>query len=87
MPIRTLTLLVLMALIFLLTGCSKLTQESYRMLKVGQTYDEVIAILGKPDSCSDALFVKSCTWGNETKNINVNFMADNVLITTSKNIR
>jgi hypothetical protein len=75
-----------MACIFLLAGCNKLTQESYRKLKVGQSYDEVVAILGKPDTCSDALFVKSCTWGNETKNISVNFMADKVLITTSKNI-
>ncbi len=75
------------ALLIFLAGCSKLTQENYRKLKVGQSYDEVVAIIGKPDNCSDALFVKSCTWGGESRNIGVNFMADKVLITTSKNIR
>lgn len=84
MPVR---LLFISVLLTLLAGCSKLTQENYRKLKVGQSYDEVVAIIGKPDSCSDALFIKTCTWGGESKNIGVNFMADKVLITTSKNIR
>jgi len=82
MPIR----LTAVSLLLLLAGCSKLNQENYRKLKVGLTYDQVVAILGKPDSCSDALFVKSCIWGSEAKNISVNFMGDKVLITTSKNI-
>lgn len=78
--------LAVAAIFVSLAGCSKLTQENYRKLKVGQSYDEVVAILGKPTSCSDALFVKSCTWGSDAKNISVNFMNDKVLITTSKNI-
>ena len=81
-----LRVLTLMSLFLLLAGCSKLSQENYNKLKVGQTYDEVTAIIGKPDKCSSALFVKSCTWGNDSKNISINFMGDKVLITTSKNL-
>ena len=79
-------IITLTSLLLLLAGCSKLTQDNYNKLKVGQTYGEVTAILGKPDSCSNALFVKSCTWGNDSKNISINFMGDKVLITTSKNL-
>ena len=79
--------LLLTLALCLLAGCSKLTQENYRKLKAGLSYEEVIAILGKPDKCSDALFVKNCIWGSERKNISVNFVGDKVLITTSTNIR
>ena len=81
-----LKLLLVVTLLCFVAGCSKLTQENYRKLKVGQTYDEVVAILGKPDKCSDAMFVKSCVWGNDNKNISVNFMGEKVLLTTSNNI-
>ncbi|WP_298436260.1 DUF3862 domain-containing protein [Geobacter sp.] len=70
----------------MLIGCSKLTMENYRKIKVGIEYAEVVKILGKPDSCSEALFVRSCVWGDEQKNITVNFVNDKVMLFTSKNI-
>ncbi len=54
---------------------------------MGSEYSEVVKILGKPDSCSEALFVRNCVWGNEQKNITVNFMGGKVVLFTSKNIR
>lgn len=82
--IRTIVLLVLVAM---LLGCSKLTVDNYAKIKTGMEYNEVVNILGKPDSSSEALFVKSCVWGDEQKNITVNFVGGNAILSTSKNIR
>jgi hypothetical protein len=80
-------LIVALSLLVMLLGCSKLTQENYAKIKTGIEYTEVVKILGKPDSCSEALFVKSCVWGNEQKNITVNFVGDKVILSTSRNIK
>lgn len=82
---RLLISLILAATI--LGGCSKLTMENYGKLKMGLTYEAVVKILGKPDNCSEALFVRSCVWGNDTKNITVNFVGNKVVLFTSRNIR
>lgn len=80
--------LVLVAVVLtLVVGCSRLTRENYEKLKVGMGYDEVVAILGKPDSTSEALFAKSCTWGDEKKNINVTFIGNRVTVYTSTNLK
>lgn len=84
MKMRMIVLLVLLAT---LLGCSKLTMENYARIKTGIEYDEVVGILGKPDSCSEALFVKSCTWGDEQKNITVNFVSDKAILSSSRNIK
>ena len=70
-----------------MAGCSKLTMDNYTKVKTGLEYSQVVAIIGKPDSCSEALFVKSCIWGNEQKNITVNFVSDKVMLTTCRNIK
>jgi hypothetical protein len=80
-------MIMLPVLLALLFGCSKLTVDNYAKLKVGIEYSEVVRILGKPDSCSEALFVKNCVWGNEQKNITVNFLGDKVMLSTSRNIK
>lgn len=71
----------------LLAACSKLTVENYDKLKVGMRYEEVKQILGAPDKCSDVLTVKSCTWGNEQRFVQVNFVADQVVLFNSSNLR
>jgi hypothetical protein len=71
----------------MLVGCSKLTIENYSKIKMGIEYSEVVRILGKPDNCSEALFVRNCVWGNEQKNITINFVGGKVMLFTSKNIR
>ena len=80
-------LIVLLVMLAMLLGCSKLTVENYKKIKTGIEYSEVVRILGKPDSCSEALFVKSCTWGNEQKNITANFVSDKVILSSSRNIK
>jgi len=82
-----LRLIVAISLLATLTGCSKLTMENYAKIKAGSAYSEVVKILGKPDNCSEALFVRSCVWGDEQKNITVNFVGDKVVLTSNKNIR
>ena len=84
MKIRMTVLLVMAAM---LLGCSKLTVDNYAKIKTGIEYSEVVNLLGKPDSCSEALFVKSCIWGNEQKNITVNFVSDKAILSSSRNIK
>ncbi len=71
----------------LLAGCSKVTVENYNKLKTGMSYGEVEAILGKPERCSDVLTVRSCRWGDDRRFIQVNFVADTVVLFNSDNIR
>ena len=68
-------------------GCSKLTQENYDKLKIGMEYSEVTALLGNPDNCTDSMGTKSCTWGNETKNIKVNFLAGKTMVFSSTGLK
>jgi len=84
MKIRTVMLLVLLAM---LCGCSKLTVDNYAKIKTGIEYNEVVRILGKPDSCSEALFVKSCIWGSEQKNITVSFVSDKAMLSSCRNVK
>lgn len=79
--------LALAALALLLAACSKLTVENYDRLKVGMRYEEVKQILGTPEKCSDVLTVKSCTWGDDKRFIQVNFVADQVVLFNSSNLR
>ena len=78
---------VLALAIALLAGCSKLTMKNYSKLKSGMTTDEVTAILGEPDSCSETLFVRSCKWGDEKRNITVNFVGGKVVLLSSHNLK
>jgi len=80
-------MIVLLVLVAMLPGCSKLTVDNYAKIKTGIEYSEVVKILGKPDSCSEALFVKSCIWGNEQKNITINFVSDKAILSSSRNIK
>jgi len=80
-------LITLLLAATILGGCSKLTMENYTKLKMGLTYEAVVKILGKPDNCSEALFMRSCVWGNDAKNITINFVGNKVVLFTSRNIR
>lgn len=76
-----------LALALALPACTKLTVENYDKLKMGMSYGEVKQVLGAPDKCSDVLAVKSCTWGTESRYVQVNFVADQVILFTSSNLR
>lgn len=80
-------LLCAAALGLVAAACSKVTVENYDKIKVGMTYGEVKQLLGAPNQCSDVMTVKSCTWGDEKRHVQVSFVADQVVLFNSENLR
>lgn len=79
--------LVITAASLLLAACSKLTQENYDQISVGETtYDDAVALLGEPSECNSVLNAKSCTWGQDQKSINIKFIADKVVSRSGKGL-
>ncbi len=74
-------------LCFLLLACSKLTNENYSKIKIGMSFTDVTSLIGNPTSCDDAVGVKSCRWGDDKRNITVNFVGDQVILHAAENIR
>lgn len=71
-----------------LAGCSKLTAENYNKIKLGQSFDEVQALIGKPDQCSDVMTARNCTWGKAGgPQASVSFVGDKVVLFTAQNLR
>jgi len=68
-------------------GCSKVNKENYDKLKMGMEYSEVTALLGNPDNCSESMGTKSCTWGDKSKNIMVDFIADKTVLFSNTDIK
>ena len=64
---------------FMFLGCSKINKENYDKLKVGVDYEEVVKIIGNPDSCKSTLGVQSCIWEESSKQIKVKFVAEKVI--------
>jgi len=72
----------------LLGACgSQLNMENYNKLKVGQPYDEVKKVLGEPARCDEILGIRTCIWGEEHRNISVNFVAGQVMLLSAKNLK
>ena len=81
----------IMIIIFLITalslsGCRKINQENYDKIKMGMEQKEVIAIIGEASTCDSILGASNCTWGNDSKNINIKFIAEQVVFITSKGL-
>ena len=81
-----LRLLAIAALPLLAIGCTRVTLENYQQLKIGMPYEEVRQLLGQPTRCSDLLAARNCTWGNDTRYINVSFVGDQVVFFASENL-
>lgn len=77
----------LLTALFFTAGCSKVTRENYDRLEMGMEYSEVTTLLGNPTRCTESIGVKSCIWGNEAKNIKVNFLGDQILIISSAGLK
>ena len=80
-------LLALLATLFLTAGCSKVTKDNYEKLEMGMEYSEVTALIGNPNSCTESVVVKSCIWGNETQNIKVNLLGDQIVVISSTGLK
>lgn len=85
-PLRPFTI-VLTVFAIVIAACSKVTIENYNRLEVGMRYDEVTRLLGKPTRCTDVLTLRTCTWGDERRFINVGFVADQVVFFNAENIK
>lgn len=70
-----------------LTGCGKVNRDNYDKLKMGISYSEASAILGKADSCDDALGTTSCIWGDNQQHIKIRFIADKATFFSSEGIK
>ena len=84
MKIRT---VLMLGLLLTMLGCSKLTLENYNKITMGMEYDEVTRLIGPPDKCDDVMGVRSCTWGDEKRSIQVNFLGGKVLLFSSSNLK
>jgi hypothetical protein len=69
-----------------LAACSKVSKQNYDRLKMGQTYAEVVELLGDPSQCDAVLIAKNCQWGQEPKTISVNFVGDKVVLFSSSGL-
>lgn len=78
--------LSLLSLAFILAACDRLTVENYSKLKSGMSYEEVTAIIGSPTKCSEALGIRICTWGDDKRFVNVNFVGGKVVLTAADNL-
>jgi uncharacterized protein YceK len=87
MEMRLLFLLALLINLLFISGCSKVTRENYGKLEMGMEYSEVTILLGNPSSCTESIGVKSCIWGNETKNIKINFLGDQTVVFSSTGLK
>ena len=87
-PMIKLAMVVICVFSFLaLAGCSKVSKENYDKIKIGMSYDKVVGVLGKPDTCEEpVLKTKSCTWGSPDKQIKIKFVGDFVAWRSSKGI-
>lgn len=68
-------------------GCSKLTLENYDRITMGMPYDEVVQLIGAPDQCGDVMGVRNCAWRDGERSIDVNFLAGQVLLFSSSNLK
>jgi hypothetical protein len=78
---------VLAASIVLLAACGRLDMAHYEKLKVGQSFDEVVGILGKPDRCDEMLGLRQCQWGNDNRYVRVAFAGNTVLTLVAHNLK
>lgn len=78
---------VLLSCCLWLAACSKVNQENYSRLKPGMTKVEVEGLLGGPTECSGALGISSCTWGDDSSFISVQYAGDKVLMFSGKGLK
>ena len=76
--IKLIVMAVMLSII--LFGCSKLKRENYDKIKVGMDYQQVVSIIGAPDKCDAIMGAKNCVWGNENKNVMINFIGEKVFV-------
>ncbi|MFZ5605117.1 MAG: DUF3862 domain-containing protein [Pseudomonadota bacterium] len=80
-------ILIVLACLLALAGCSKLTEANYAKLKSGMTIEEVEAVLGSADQCDETFSFRQCQWGDASSNIRVKYLGNKVIGLSKKNLR
>jgi len=78
---------LLVTVMLLVVGCSKINKDNYDKIAVGMTYDEVEDILGAPDEARDLLGTKSCIWGQAPETISITFVGDKVVFHSARGLK
>lgn len=81
------TYLLLAAFTLFLGGCTTLTKANYDKIQGGMTYDEVVAIIGKPDQCTEVFALSNCSWTSGDTSVNVSFIGGKVTLTTGTGLK
>lgn len=85
--IKLVVLAICVFSILAFAGCSKVSKENYDKIKTGMSYQEVVGVLGKPDTCEEpVLKTKNCMWGSSDKQIKIKFVSDTVAWRSKKGI-
>ncbi len=79
--------LIIIGLILLFNGCSKVTKENYDKIKSGMTYEETVKVLGKPEGCSETLGISNCEWKDGDAKIAITFISDQVTIAVAEGLK
>lgn len=79
--------LALISFCVLLAACSKVTQENYSKISAGMPKAQVEQLLGSPTECSGALGMSSCTWGDQSAFISVQYAADKVVLMSAQGLK
>jgi hypothetical protein len=80
-------LILIVAVLLVLTGCSKINKDNYDKIEVGMTYDEVEEILGTPDETKDVIGTRSCVWGQTPETISIKFVGDKVVFHSARGLK
>ena len=85
--IKMVAVVICVSLIPVIVGCSKVNQENFDKIKIGMTYEEVVAILGKQQTCEEIIMkTKDCMWGSSSKQVNIKFVGDTVVWKSAKGL-
>lgn len=85
--ISLIVLMVLVGVLLMVVGCSKINRDNYDKIEVGMTYDEVEDILGAPDESRDVLGTRSCVWGETPETISIKFVGDKVVFHSARGLK
>ena len=82
---KALITIIIFVSLFIFT-CSKVTQENYEKIKLGMAYEKVTDILGKAQECDSSIGMTNCRWESNGKYIQIQFIADKVVLFSAKGL-
>jgi len=50
-------------------------------------YEEVVKVLGKPESCAETLGISNCEWKNDDAKIVITFISNKVMIAAADGLK